>query len=102
VSNFYGAEIKIWAGFGPVGNTEKKMGPVMCKFLRSVFLCFQGQKKFKRDMGKQAHALIWVRFFQFSTDFNEIFRRGFFLPGGLNGVVKFELAPLHSGLYFTN
>ena len=23
VSNFYGAEIEIWAGFGPVGNTEK-------------------------------------------------------------------------------
>ena len=26
VSNFYGTGIKIWAGFGPVGNTEKKMG----------------------------------------------------------------------------
>ena len=23
VSNFYGTEIEIWAGFGPVGNTEK-------------------------------------------------------------------------------
>ena len=22
VSNFYGTEIEIWAGFGPVGNTE--------------------------------------------------------------------------------
>ena len=26
VSNFYGAEIEIWAGFGSVGITEKKMG----------------------------------------------------------------------------
>jgi hypothetical protein len=25
VSNFYGTEIKIWAGFGPVGDTEKKI-----------------------------------------------------------------------------
>ena len=24
VSNFYGTEIEIWAGFGPVGSTEKK------------------------------------------------------------------------------
>ena len=23
VSNFYGTEIEIWAGFGPIGNTEK-------------------------------------------------------------------------------
>ena len=23
-SNFYGTEIEIWAGFGPVGRTEKK------------------------------------------------------------------------------
>ena len=23
MSNFYGTEIEIWAGFGPVGNTEK-------------------------------------------------------------------------------
>ena len=24
VSHFYGTEYEIWAGFGPVGNTEKK------------------------------------------------------------------------------
>ena len=24
--HFYGAENVIWAGFGPVGNTEKKIG----------------------------------------------------------------------------
>ena len=24
VSSYYGTEIEIWAGFGPVGNTEKK------------------------------------------------------------------------------
>ena len=27
VSNFYGADIDIWAGFGPVGIT-KKIGPI--------------------------------------------------------------------------
>ena len=26
VSNFYGTEIEIWAGFGPVGSTEKNLG----------------------------------------------------------------------------
>jgi hypothetical protein len=26
VSNFYGTEIEIWAGFGSVGNTEKTIG----------------------------------------------------------------------------
>ena len=25
VSNFYGTEIKMWASFGPVGYTEKKI-----------------------------------------------------------------------------
>ena len=25
-SHFYGTEYEIWAGFGPVGNTEKKIG----------------------------------------------------------------------------
>ena len=26
VSNFYGTEIEIWAGFGPAGGTEKNLG----------------------------------------------------------------------------
>ena len=32
VSNFYETEIEIWAGFGSVGNTEKKIGPIMSNF----------------------------------------------------------------------
>jgi hypothetical protein len=32
VSKFYGIEIEIWAGFGPVGNTEKKLGAIMSNF----------------------------------------------------------------------
>ena len=32
VSNCYGTEIEIWAGFGPVGNTEKNWGPIMSNF----------------------------------------------------------------------
>ena len=32
VSNFYGTGIEIRAGFGPVGNTEKKIGPIMSNF----------------------------------------------------------------------
>ena len=29
VSNFYGTENEIWAGFGPVGSTEKKIRQIM-------------------------------------------------------------------------
>ena len=43
MSNFYGTEIEIWAGFGPVGNTEKKNWADYEQLLRAVFLCFQGQ-----------------------------------------------------------
>jgi hypothetical protein len=32
VSNFYGAEIDNWAGFGLVGNTEKKFGLIKSNF----------------------------------------------------------------------
>ena len=28
MGDFYGTEIEIWAGFGPVGITEKKHGPI--------------------------------------------------------------------------
>ena len=43
VSNFYGTEIEIWAGFGPVGNTEKKNWANNEQLLRAVFSCFHGQ-----------------------------------------------------------
>ena len=42
VSNFYRTEIEIWAGFGPVGNTE--IGADYEQLLRVGFSCFQGQK----------------------------------------------------------
>ena len=43
VSIFYVIEIEIWAGFGPVGSTEKIIYEPL---LRAVFLCFHGQKCF--------------------------------------------------------
>jgi len=30
--HFYGTENEIWAGFGPVGSTEKKIEPIMSIF----------------------------------------------------------------------
>ena len=42
--HFYGTENEISVGFGPVGNTEKKMGADYEILLRVVFSCFQGQK----------------------------------------------------------
>ena len=47
VSNFYGTEIEICAGFGPVGSTEKKMWGGYEQLLSAVFSCFQGQFFFK-------------------------------------------------------
>ena len=44
VSNFYETEIEIWAGFGPVGNTEKKIGADYEQLLRAVFHVFMGKK----------------------------------------------------------
>ena len=44
MGDFYGAGIEIWAGFGPVGITEKKNWADYEQLLRSVFSCFQGQK----------------------------------------------------------
>ena len=35
--HFYGTENEIWAGFGPVGNTEKKLGADYEQLLRVFF-----------------------------------------------------------------
>ena len=45
VGDFYGTGIEIWAGFGPVGITEKKNWADYEQLLRADFSCFQGQKK---------------------------------------------------------
>ena len=46
MGDFYGTGIEIWAGFGPVGITEKKWDDYE-QLLRPVFSCFHGQKKIK-------------------------------------------------------
>ena len=43
--HLYGTENVIWAGFGPVSNTEKKNLGDYEQLLRAVFSCFLGQKK---------------------------------------------------------
>jgi hypothetical protein len=43
-SNYHGTEIEIWAGFGPVGNTEKKIWADYEQLLKAFFSCFRGQK----------------------------------------------------------
>ena len=45
MSNFYGTKIEIWDGFGPVDNTEKKIGAYYEQLLRSFFSFFSGAKK---------------------------------------------------------
>ena len=46
VSNFYGTGIEIWAGFGPVGNTEKKWVNYEQAF-RVVFYVFKIKKNWE-------------------------------------------------------
>ena len=46
MGDFYGTEIEIWTGFGPVGITEKKrFWPIMSNFLGQFFQVFMGKKK---------------------------------------------------------
>ena len=42
MGDFYGTGIEIWPGFGLVGITEKKIGPIMSKFLGWFFQVFMG------------------------------------------------------------
>jgi hypothetical protein len=37
----YGTENVIWAGFGPIGSTEKKVCADYEQLLRTVFSCFK-------------------------------------------------------------
>jgi hypothetical protein len=46
--HFYGTENVIWAGFGPIGNTEKKVWADYEQLLRTVFSCFWVQKNYKK------------------------------------------------------
>ena len=43
-SHFYGTEYEIWADFGQVGNTEKKIGEDYEQLLREVFHVFMVEK----------------------------------------------------------
>ena len=45
MGDFYGTGIEIWAGFGPIGSTEKRVWADYEKILWVVFSCFQEQKK---------------------------------------------------------
>jgi hypothetical protein len=45
VSNFYGTKIEIWAGFGPVGSSEKKNCGDYEQLVRAFFHGFIGKKK---------------------------------------------------------
>ena len=48
MGDFYATEFDIWAGFGPVGITEKKkFGPIMSNFFGRFFQVFIGKNKIK-------------------------------------------------------
>ena len=42
--HFYGTENEIWAGFGPVGSTEKEWRTLMSNFEGGFFHVFRGKK----------------------------------------------------------
>ena len=55
MSNFYGKEIEIWAGFagGPNGNTEKKIWANYEQLLRLVYSCFTKKLHTKMKLEKK-------------------------------------------------
>ena len=69
--HFYGTGYVIWTGFGPVGNTKKKIGPIMINFWRRFFHVFGGKKKFKKKILKLILCSFSVRTLQhFQKTFN--------------------------------
>ena len=47
MGDFNGTRIEIWAGFGPVGSTEKKNWVDYEQLLWTVFSCFQFHRQKK-------------------------------------------------------
>ena len=58
MSHFYETEYEIWADFGAVGNTGKKIGADYEQLLMAVFLCFLGQKLFLNTLATALKTLI--------------------------------------------
>ena len=47
MGDFYGTGIEIWAGFGPIGITEKKIWADYEQLLGQLFFMFLSAKKIK-------------------------------------------------------
>ena len=45
MGDFYGTGIVIWAGFGPIGMTEKQIWAEHEQLLRPIFSCFMSKKQ---------------------------------------------------------
>ena len=55
MGNFYGTGIKIWAGYGPVGITEKEKNWANYEqLLRPVFSRFHGKKNTNKNIAASA------------------------------------------------
>ena len=48
MGDFYGTKIEIWAGFGPIGITEKKIWADYEQLLRVFFSVFRGETNVKK------------------------------------------------------
>ena len=70
MGDFYGTGIEFWAGLGPVGITEKKLGPIMSNFLGRFFQFFMGKINLKINYKhcsvctKKLHKMKLIFFFQ--------------------------------------
>ena len=63
-SHFYGIDNEIWADFGPVGNTEKKIRLIMSNFWGQFFFMFSWAKKMWRHCSvhtKKLHNIAFVK-----------------------------------------
>jgi hypothetical protein len=65
MGDFYGTGIEIWAGFGPVGITEKKLGQLWATFEAGYFMSSWAKKiKIKNIVASALKSCIkWSYFF---------------------------------------
>ena len=64
MGDFNGTGIEIWAEFGPIGSTEKRVSGDYEQLLRVVFSCFHGQKINGRILFSYFYRLLWNLIFQ--------------------------------------
>ena len=79
MGDLYGTGIEVWAGFGTIGSTEKRVRADYEQLLRVVFSCFQG----KNGSFKKKHCSVRTKKLQKMKlrifFLKKILKKGFFI-----------------------